>query len=521
MQRGSPVAFLRLAVCVTAVAAAVLSCSRSDQAAPVWTLVPPWVGQGPPPANLPTAPATTTPLLNLLPTPRLPGELFLTPTPDLFRTPPPLRTEAVTYVVRPGDSVNAIAVRFSVGANLILSANTIPNPDSLWVGQVLLIPPPIPQAPGPSFKIVPDSELIHGPAAAFFDLPSFAAQWDSYLTRYTEEVEGRWLSGPGIVQLVAQRYSVNPRLLLAVLEHQSGWVTRSNVPTVRLTYPMGFVGIGYEGLFSQLSWAADQLNAGYYRWRSGWAGPYILLDGSVILPGQGINAGTAGVQHLFAQLYRADAWRQVVGEGGFYAIYQSLFGIPFDLAVEPLVPPGLTQPPMQLPFEPGTTWSFTSGPHGAWGSGSAWAALDFAPPGDALGCVLSDEWVVASADGLVLRADQGEVILDLDGDGLEQTGWVLLYMHIESRDRVVPGTFLRAGDRIGHPSCEGGFSNGTHVHMARKYNGEWIPADVGVPFDLEGWISAGLGQEYDGALSRGGVVLEACACRFPGNQIAR
>jgi hypothetical protein len=31
---------------------------------------------------------------------------------------------------------------------------------------------------------------------------------------------------------------------------------------------------------------------------------------------------------------------------------------------------------------------------------------------------------------------------------------VVLYMHIESRDRVEPGTFLRAGERVGHPSCE-------------------------------------------------------------------
>jgi murein DD-endopeptidase MepM/ murein hydrolase activator NlpD len=125
------------------------------------------------------------------------------------------------------------------------------------------------------------------------------------------------------------------------------------------------------------------------------------------------------------------------------------------------------------------------------------------------------------ADGLIVRADEGEVIQDLDGDGLEQTGWALLYMHVESRDRVAPGTFVRTGERIGHPSCEGGVSNGTHVHVARKYNGEWIPADGDLPFVLDGWISAGLGFEYEGTLSRDGVVLEACACRNPGNQVSR
>jgi hypothetical protein len=35
-------------------------------------------------------------------------------------------------------------------------------------------------------------------------------------------------------------------------------------------------------------------------------------------------------------------------------------------------------------------WSFTGGPHGGWDSGSAWSALDFAPPGEGAGCVTND-----------------------------------------------------------------------------------------------------------------------------------
>jgi murein DD-endopeptidase MepM/ murein hydrolase activator NlpD len=284
---------------------------------------------------------------------------------------------------------------------------------------------------------------------------------------------------------------------------------------------MGFYSPGYEGLFSQLSWAADQLNSGFYRWQAGWAGPYILADGSTIIPGDGINAGTAAVQNLFALLRNEEDWRVTVAEDGFFQTYQELFGNPFDRAVEPLVPADLEQPVMQLPFEPGKVWSFTGGPHGAWGEGSAWAALDFAPPGNALGCMLSNEWVVAVADGRVLRSDNGEVIEDLDGDGFEQTGWVVLYMHVEARDRVQVGDEVSAGDRIGHPSCEGGVANGTHVHLARKYNGEWIPADAGLPFILDGWVSSGLEYEYDGTLSRDDVTLEACSCRNDENQISR
>jgi murein DD-endopeptidase MepM/ murein hydrolase activator NlpD len=448
-------------------------------------------------------------------------DFFVTPTPDAVRPAPDVRTWAETYVVRPGDSLGRIAGLFGVGPQAILAANGLGNPNILYAGQILTIPAQRVDPPGPSNKILPDSEVIYGPASSLFDLPSYVGLWDSYLRAYAEDVEGRLLSGPVIVQLVAQRYAVNPRLLLALLEYQSGWVTGRWVDDGTVYYPLGFVQAGNEGLFQQLSIAADKLNAGYYLWRAGWNGPFLLADGTSVLPGSGINAGTAAVQHFFAQTNGSANWRHAVGDEGFPRFFASLFGVPFHRAVEPLVPADLEQPELRLPFETGTEWSFTSGPHSAWGVGAAWAALDFAPPGNALGCIPSEEWVLAMADGLILRSDLGEVVQDLDGDGYEQTGWVLLYMHIESRDRVPFGEFVRAGDRIGHPSCEGGLSTGTHVHVARRYNGEWIPADGGLPFVMDGWVSSGAGIEYDGWMTRGDVVLEACGCRAEGNQIWR
>ncbi len=99
-------------------------------------------------------------------------------------------------------------------------------------------------------------------------------------------------------------------------------------------------------------------------------------------------------------------------------------------------------------------------------------------------------------------------------------------MHIEGEDRVQAGTYLKTGDRIGHPSCEGGYSTGTHFHLARRYNGEWISADQlpeygGIPFNLEGWISSGNGIEYDGYLERGGELIAAWEGFAPGNTIYR
>ena len=177
---------------------------------------------------------------------------------------------------------------------------------------------------------------------------------------------------------------------------------------------------------------------------------------------------------------------------------------------------------MQLPIEPGTVWSYTGGPHGGWDSGSAWAALDFAPPGEGGGCAPDIAWVVAAADGPIVRAGEGAVVQDLDNDGYEQTGWTLLYMHIDTFERVQTGTYVYAGQPIGHPSCEGGVSNATHLHMARRYNGEWIPADGNIPFVLDGWLSSGNGIEYDGFLTRGGTQIEAWEGVHEGlNQISR
>lgn len=450
-------------------------------------------------------------------TPTLP---VFTPTPDPPHALPPIRAKTEQYSVRSGDSLGVIAQRYGISLEQLIDANELANPNALEVGQILIVPVPSPDTAGPYFKIIPDSELVYGPSS-HFDIKSFIERQGGYLASYTKEVNEDVLTGAQIVERIAKNHSVNPRLLLAVLEYQSGWVTLPNPDPDTFKQPIADLGEKAEGLYLQLNWAANNLNMGYYLWRVNGTATWLLGDGSVVPIDPTINAGTAGVQHMFAPLYDSDGWNQAVTESGLYATYAALFGFPFNYAIEPLMAPDLQQPKMQLPFEEDVVWSFTGGGHGGWGSGSGWAALDFAPPGEALGCVQSDEWVVAVADGLILRADNGAVIQDLDGDGLEGTGWVVLYMHIETRDRVEPGTQLKTGERVGHPSCEGGISSGTHVHLARRYNGEWIPVDQDIPFTLDSWISSGTGQIYDGFLTRDGQVVEAYAGRSEENAIQR
>ncbi|MEW6717429.1 MAG: LysM peptidoglycan-binding domain-containing protein [Chloroflexota bacterium] len=489
------------------------ACTRSAQPG-----INPWLFPGPnTPQHLTDITPTRTPFL---PPTRAPGQPILTPTPDPPHNIPQLDTGSKQHLVQWGDTLGQIALLYNTTVEELVEVNQIPNPDWLEIGTLLTIPAPTPTLPGPDFKIIPDSELVYGPVSAYFDVESFVKQVRGYLYKYEETVDEETLSGAQIVQLVSQNYSVNPRLLLAVLEYLSHWVLSPQPDPTSLDYPIGWYDPNREGLYRQLAWAADQLNLGYYLWRVEAIGTWVLPDGTIVPIDPTINAGTAGVQHLFSKLNNHSTWEQAVLPTGLFATYVSMFGYPFDLAIEPLIPPDLQQPAMILPFEAEVPWAFTGGPHGGWDDGSAWAALDFAPPGD-LGCSISPSWVTAMADGLVIRADHGVVIQDLDNDGMEQTGWTILYLHISSFEGVQAGVYLQAGERIGHPSCEGGFAPATHLHIARRYNGEWIPADGPIPFNLEGWVSIGMGTAYDGYLQRGNQTLEACECRTPENTIQR
>jgi LysM repeat protein len=459
------------------------------------------------PANVPSFLGTT-------------SQIQTSPTPDPAKILPTPRQDSDEYVVQFGDTLGDIAQRYGISVQSILDVNNILDPNILEVGTTLLIPASQPIGNGSALKIIPDSELVYGPATIYFDIDSFVQSQNGYLATYTQDVNGVILSGAEIIDLVATNYSVNPRLLLALLEYQSGWVT--NPLPVNTSYPMGLLDESRYGLYRQMAWAANTLNQGYYLWKVNALSTLVLADGQVIPMDSTINAGTAAVQYYFSEVADINTYQVDVNATGFMVTYFVFFGNPFNYAIEPLVPNNLTQPQMNLPFNVGESWYFTGGPHGGWDSGSAWAALDFAPPNNTDGnCLVSPNWVAAIADGLIISAQNGRVIQDLDNDGYEQTGWAILYMHVSEQDRVQKGEYIFANEYISHPSCEGGVSNASHVHVARKYNGEWISADGNLPFNLDGWVSSGDGTQYNGFLTRANQVIEAYDGANEINLIAR
>jgi LasA protease len=469
-----------------------------------------------------TSTFTPQPSPSQIPTPAAPSPPASPTFPPTAVVGPTEAAETILYTAQAGDTPRAVAIRFGVTTSDIRAVGgPLPGEGELIDAGVQLLIPRRLTATGPSDKLVPDSEIVFSPNAADFDVSAYVNRLGGYLARYQESVGPNMRTGPEVVAIVARDNSVNPRILLALLEYRAGWITNPARPAGDAwKYPLGNIDPLQPGLFRQLTWLANELGNGYYGWRSGMVTQLSLADGSSIRLAPDLNAGTVALQYYFSLQRAGQDWTGALSSTGFVATYIRLFGDPFA-NFHPLYEPGIRQPQMILPFLPGHVWAFTGGPHGAWERESAWAALDFAPSSGEPGCAVSDDWVVAAAPGLVLRSGEGVVVLDLDGDGREQTGWELMYLHIADQQRVAAGTFLQQGDLIGHPSCLGGIATGTHVHLARKYNGEWLLADGPLPFTLSGWVAHAGSKPYEGSLVKGDQMVIACTCASQETLISR
>ncbi|MBP7227518.1 MAG: LysM peptidoglycan-binding domain-containing M23 family metallopeptidase [Longilinea sp.] len=439
-----------------------------------------------------------------------PTPLLETPTAYPTRPPYPPGT-LVDYVAQTGDTLPALAVRFNTTVPQILEANSFIPADATTMppGMPMKIPIYYQALWGSPHQILPDGWFVNGPAQIGFDAAEFVRQQPGWLKQYSTYMGEQTRTGGEIVDYIATNYSISPRLLLALLEYQTGALTNPDLPAEAATgYLLGYRDSSHAGLEMQLIWAANQLNNGYYDWRAGKLTTLEHLDGRLERPDPWQNAATVALQAYFCKLLDGDAYAYAISSAGFQATYTRLFGDPWADRQDH-IPGSLQQPALRLPFEAGKRWAFTGGPHTGWGKGAPFAALDFAPPGLQAGCAPTQEWARAVADGVVARTGIALLVLDLDGDGDERTGWTIFYLHLAQASLVRQGTVVRAGDPLGLPSCEGGQATGTHVHIARKYNGEWVLADGPLAFNLDGWVAHNGEAAYLGTLTRYGAVVTA------------
>jgi hypothetical protein len=182
--------------------------------------------------------------------------------------------------------------------------------------------------------------------------------------------------------------------------------------------------------------------------------------------------------------------------------------------------PAITE--LRLPWSAGETWYLTSGPHS-----TKRAALDFAPPNldPRTGKLYADPcsrkrgdlyWVRAAADGYftaVLR--KGCPCVQIQHDDGTTTNYFHLRRSSVKKLGYKVGDPVRAGQALGHPSCEVGPrrcgathpASGVHVHFHRTNaaTGARIPADRAV---LSGWTVKAVGRQRDGTMSKGEEVRE-------------
>jgi len=61
------------------------------------------------------------------------------------------------------------------------------------------------------------------------------------------------------------------------------------------------------------------------------------------------------------------------------------------------------------------------------------------------------------------------------------------------------------------------------VHVVRRFNGEWIPADGPLPFVMSGWTAHAGSAPYLGNLTYDlpALRIEACPCVTANNELSR
>lgn len=415
----------------------------------------------------------------------------------------------VDYIAQSGDTLSLLAARFGSSVEEIRIDNPqIPE-------DATSMPPGFPMKMriyykpfwGSQYQIIPDAAFVYGPDVIDFDLRAFLDSTPGWFKTSETYFQGEHRDAVEAIRWLCENYSLNPKMLLALVEFQTGALSNPlRQPELEDSF-MGFRNY-HRGVYLQLSFISNLLNDGYYRFRTGDLLRIDHLDGKLENVDPWQNAATVSLQNYFSQLLDGDDYQFAIGPDGYAKTYKRLFGDPWRRNTT-VIPGSLRQPELILPFRSGSTWAYTGGPHTGWGTLRPYAAIDFAPPTESQGCVPTNESAVAVADGIVARTDVGTIMLDLDGDGDERTGWVILYLHLSETGRLKVGTRVKKGDPLGKPSCEGGISTGTHLHIARKYNGEWIPAVSYLPFNLSGWVPVEGNRAYEGKLVRGNEVRVA------------
>ncbi len=244
--------------------------------------------------------------------------------------------QLVDYTARSGDTLPGLASHFNTTIREIQEANPIIPKDATTMpfGFPMKIPIYYQSLWGTPFQILPDSQFVYGPAQIGFDPVAYVRKQPGWFKEYTVYASGENRTGGEVVNLLAQNYSVSPRLILAIIEFQTGGLSNPTFPKDMDEYPLGYRDYAHKGLYLQLSWAINYLNNGYYDWRYGKLKGFDLSDGRLERPDPWQNAGTVALQYYFARILDQVSYNRAVNNEGFSATYSKLFGNPWETNID-------------------------------------------------------------------------------------------------------------------------------------------------------------------------------------------
>lgn len=286
--------------------------------------------------------------------------------------------------------------------------------------------------------------------------------------------------------------SISPKVLLALMEQQSGVLSKGKSDKAANQRPFGALA-RTTGFANQIRDVADQLaNQMYGSAKASGAAEFGAEQ-----------ADTHPLQALFDNRLGSDASLSAESKGAtamqeFAQTYQRLFGKAFtqsapQLAINNATLAGPANGVLQFPFPVGASWH-VGGAHTNTGSGNyPMSSLDMSQ-GGGWGSNQSGVWVSSSAAGSFKRHSScfAEIV--------HAGGWSTTYYHLMNI-QYNTGANVNKNVKIANPAntkaqalCNGGASTGPHEHFSLKNNGSWYHLN-GVY--LSGWQITATGTSYD------------------------
>ena len=334
-----------------------------------------------------------------------------------------------------------------------------------------------------------------------FDIEAFLASQAPHLLPYAEQIS-HW----------AGYSSISPRVLLALMEQQSGVLRSTNHSAKQLKQP--FAALSSKNDFAgQLQDVADQLATRLYSTPTHpAASEFGKQQAASAIDFLFENAELQGMSEAQSPTDPQEM-QQRAAALQFNNIYQQLFseefaavsnrqdqqqGVAQPSADDPVMMAGPANGFLQFPFPLGQSWH-VGGAHTNSGSGNyPMSSLDMSQ-GGGWGSNQSNRWVSASAAGSFKRHSScfAEVV--------HSGGWSTTYYHLMNIQHNT-GASVSKNARIANPAntqgqalCNGGASTGPHQHWSLKQNGSWTHLN-GVY--VSGWRITATGSSYDTNCSR-------------------